>query len=296
MYKRLAIALSAALVIGLQVRATPTGVAQFVSETKWQQSQDWFGGFSAIEVLNGGRNYIALTDHGQLVQGKMLRKNQNLQSLQVASSLALHDSRGSTAKNQRQDTEGLAMRRDGQMYISLERTHQVRAYARPGGTAMTIPRHADFVNLQDNGSLEALAIDDKNRLYTLPETPKRDARGIPLYRLENGTWSLPFFLSRSRRYQPVGADFGPDGKFYLLERKMTLFGFRSRIRSFVFDANAVVSEQTIVETAAGEHDNLEGLSVWKDDTGALRLTMVSDDNFMFFQRTEIVEYLIPGNA
>jgi len=41
------------------------------------------------------------------------------------------------------------------------------------------------------------------------------------------------------------------------------------------------------------HDNLEGVSVWRDADGALRATLVSDDNFRFLQQTEIVEYLLP---
>lgn len=44
-----------------------------------------------------------------------------------------------------------------------------------------------------------------------------------------------------------------------------------------------------MQSEVGRHDNLEGLSVWQDAQG-VRLTMVSDDNFMFFQRTEFVEY------
>ena len=32
--------------------------------------------------------------------------------------------------------------------------------------------------------------------------------------------------------------------------------------------------------------------VWRDDLGRIRLTMVSDDNFRFFQRTEFVEYAL----
>lgn len=40
------------------------------------------------------------------------------------------------------------------------------------------------------------------------------------------------------------------------------------------------------------HDNLEGISVWQDPDGRIRLTMISDDNFMVFQRTEIVEYAV----
>jgi hypothetical protein len=38
------------------------------------------------------------------------------------------------------------------------------------------------------------------------------------------------------------------------------------------------------------HDNLEGLSVWRDDQGVLHATMISDDNFIFVQQTQIVEY------
>ena len=37
--------------------------------------------------------------------------------------------------------------------------------------------------------------------------------------------------------------------------------------------------------------NGEGLSVWQAVDG-LRLTMIADDNFRWFQRTEIVEYRV----
>jgi hypothetical protein len=49
----------------------------------------------------------------------------------------------------------------------------------------------------------------------------------------------------------------------------------------------------IFTSAVGQHDNLEGLSVWRDTKGTIRLTMIADDNFYFFQTTEIVEYGIP---
>ena len=38
----------------------------------------------------------------------------------------------------------------------------------------------------------------------------------------------------------------------------------------------------------------KGLAVWRAEDGTIRLTMVSDDNFMSLQNTEIVEYAI-GN-
>ena len=45
-------------------------------------------------------------------------------------------------------------------------------------------------------------------------------------------------------------------------------------------------------SAAGEHDNLEGIAVWRDRNGDIRITMISDDNYRAFQRTEFVEYRV----
>jgi hypothetical protein len=91
----------------------------------------------------------------------------------------------------------------------------------------------------------------------------------------------------------VDADFGPDGRFYLLERDLTLLGFRSRLRRWDITAEGPGNEVTLFQTAAGTHDNLEGLSIWRDSTGGLRATMISDDNFLPLQRTELVEYALP---
>jgi hypothetical protein len=46
----------------------------------------------------------------------------------------------------------------------------------------------------------------------------------------------------------------------------------------------------------GVQDNLEGLSVWRDIAGQIRLTLISDDNFRLLQRTEIVEYVLPNSS
>ncbi len=76
----------------------------------------------------------------------------------------------------------------------------------------------------------------------------------------------------------VGADIGPDGRLYMLERDFAGIGFRSRIRRFDLDGG---NEETMLETGLRTHDNLEGISVWQDAQG-LRLTLISDDNFRVF--------------
>ena len=105
-------------------------------------------------------------------------------------------------------------------------------------------------------------------------------------------WSVPFTIPRIGSFLPVGADFGPDGRFYVLERAIWVFGFRSRVRSWQIEHGRPTRAKTVLLTYSGKHDNLEGLSVWRDDQGDIRLTMISDDNFKFFQRTELVEYVL----
>ena len=77
----------------------------------------------------------------------------------------------------------------------------------------------------------------------------------------------------------------------MLERQFTLIGFRSRIRRFNLEAPDL-AEAVLWTSYALQHDNLEGISVWTDPAGDVRLTLVSDDNFQPFQRSQVVEYIL----
>lgn len=146
--------------------------------------------------------------------------------------------------------------------------------------------------MQANSSLEALAIDHRGWLYTLPERSGQLTRPFPVYRFDGTRWAQPFSIPRSGGFLPVGADFGPDGKLYLLEREFSGFGFRSRVRRFAVSETGIGPGETLLSSALARHDNLEGIAVTRTGTGEIRLTMISDDNFRVFQRTEIVEYLV----
>ncbi|SHH45192.1 esterase-like activity of phytase family protein [Cognatishimia maritima] len=294
MRKRLAIALGLAVLIGWQVSATPDGVAQHVSTLKWNRSDAWFGGFSAIEVASDGANFTALSDSGTLVMGQLQRAQGQLSAVKMDRALPVYDHKGPIRWDRNRDTEGLAIRADGHLFVSFEGRHRVFSYAKPGTLGKPLKRHADFKKMAPNGSLEALAIDAHGRLYTLAETPNPKGADLAVYRFEKGVWTQAFALPARNGFRPVGADFGPDGLFYLLERKFNGIGFRTRVRRFDLSDGVVRSEETVLQTRTGVHDNLEGLAVWEDSDGQVRLTMISDDNFMFYQRTEIVEYRLPA--
>ena len=76
--------------------------------------------------------------------------------------------------------------------------------------------------------------------------------------------------SASRRdgdFLVVDADFGPDGKLYVLERDFGWLGFRTRVRRFALGPDGLGDEVTLLETPFGELDNMEGISVWRDAAG-----------------------------
>lgn len=267
--------------------------AQEVTTLRWSLVMDGFGGFSAIEVAPDGRDFIALSDRGRVITGVLQRQDGVLTGLRVTGTDWLRDTKGQRVTGINADSEGLARRADGRLYVSFEGHHRVWTYRDPRSEAAWLPRHPDFKGLQNNVSLEALAIDARGHLYTLPERSGGAQTPFPVYRYAGGRWSIPFHIPRRDKFLPVGMDFGPDGRLYLLERDLRGIFFATRVRRFTLTGNAITGEEILIDTFSGMHDNLEGIAVWEDDTGATRITMISDDNFMDFLRTEIVEYRLP---
>ena len=268
-------------------------VAELVSSYRWQDSHKGFGGFSGLHLSEDGSRLIVISDAGFTATADLLREGetQTLTAVENASFKELVGVRGQSLRGVDDDAEGLAVDAAGRMYISFEGFHRVRRYDAIGERAAFIKGHPDFAEMQNNSSLEALAIDDDGWLYTLPERSGKLTRPFPVYRLKDEIWDIAFRVPRRGDFLPVGADFGPDGKFYLLERHLNgLFGFQTRVRRFSVNDDKLANEEQLLETKSGVHDNLEGISVWRDTQGDIRIAMISDDNFRSFQRTEIVEY------
>ncbi len=289
-----ALILGFALIGGLQGSASPPLPAGFLQSFRWSLDDDRFGGLSAIKVWPDGRRFLALSDKGLFVEGRFERAEDGSIAGVTGGPMTPLLARGDQVLSAgRTDSEGLAVAPDGRVFVSFEGAARVLEYDRIHGSAANLPDHPDFARMQNNSALEALAVDGSGVLYTLPERSGVIDRPFPVYRFRQGRWDQPFDLPRRRGFLAVDADVGPDGRFYLLEREFRgLAGFASRVRSFALSADGAGDERVEMESATGQHDNLEGLSVWRDATGGLRMTMVSDDNFNFFQTTEIVEYRV----
>ncbi|MFC7705865.1 esterase-like activity of phytase family protein [Plastorhodobacter daqingensis] len=262
-----------------------------VSSYNWPASDHGYGGFSGIALDADGRRFTAISDRGAILRGELLRGDDGqIRAIRSEPAQMLRGPDGAVLPKAAQDAEGLAINGDGRIFISFEGVHRVLRYDTFGGTATALPTHPDFAGFGPNKSLESLAVAADGTLYTLPEEPV-GPQGFPVYRFRNGSWEQPFHIAQMDGFLAVEATFGPDGRFYLLERDFRLFGgFTSRVRRFEISDSGIDTGETLFQSRRGQHDNLEGLSVWRDPAGAIRLTLISDDNFLPVQRTEIVEY------
>lgn len=265
--------------------------AELVSTYVWPRADRARGGWSAIEMDADGRTFTIVTDDGYLADGTLVRDGDNIVGVEVVQTAKLVGDDGAPVEGPFDDSEGLAVMPDGSAWVSFEGEGRVRQIR--GAPSLRVPDPLDFAGLQTNSGLEALAVDADGSLYAIPERSGDLQRNFPVYRLKDGRWTVPFTIPRRGNFLPVGADIGPDGRLYLLERAFQgIFGFRSRIRRFDVAIDGLSGEAELITTGSGDFDNLEGLSAWRDDAAAIRLTAISDDNNFPFQRTEIVEFRV----
>jgi hypothetical protein len=271
----------------------PVQPAEFVSALSLHGKAAWFGGFSGIEISDDGQRFYLVTDRGHLMTGKLLRQEEQLIGMVDVSDQPLVDKNGNTREFPHTDAEGLALDAQGRLNVSFEHAQRILRYDTLESDAKWPSYTRAWRALPRNGGLELVAVDPAGTLYTIPEGVANGASEALVYRrFPDRKWDQPFTLPLDGRFVPVGGDFGPDGRFYLLERDVYPFGFRSRVRAMTVTDDGLDQIETLLETPLGRHGNLEGLAVWRDYNRRIRLTMVSDNNFLAPLRSEIVEYII----
>ncbi len=287
--------LKCALTSALIFLGAPISAAELLGSFTWSwpTEEPRFGGVSGIEVFAGGQEFLAISDHGFILNGTINRNGDQI--LSVAATInPLLTTQSKAVRGENRDAEGIAMSPNSQVFVSYEGNHRVARHDANGTKTVLLPRHETFSRFQRNSGLEALAMNEAGALVALPERSGNADRPFPLYQFSNGQWSIAHTIPRRGAFLPVGLDFGPDGTLYLLERHLSIFGFQSRVRSFQLD-HADLGETTVLKTNPGQFDNLEGISIWRAPNGDAHMTLVSDDNYKIFQRTELVEYRLDNS-
>ena len=275
--------------------ALPVQAAEvrLLSDLSFSEPITGFGGLSGLHMMQNGSRMLAVSDRGRFLTADVVRDGDTVTAVTNVTLQPILDRKGEPLRTYRVDAEGLALLPDGRVAVSFEAEHRIWLYDRLDGKPTALPPHPDFRTLQNNSALEALAVGPDGTIYALPERSGKLTRPFPVYRYRNGTWDTRLKVPRRGDHLVVGADVGPDGRLYVLERQyVTWVGFSTRVRRFDIGEGRLSGEEELLRTSVGAHDNLEGISVWRDRAGRIRMSLIADDNFRFFQTTELVEYVI----
>lgn len=282
------------------------GAFEFLGGLELSANHPAFGGLSGIVLDEDGLEFVAVTDRGAWISGRFEETAGVLSGLSDVKIGPILGPNGQKLAGGTRDTEAVA-RLGGDLVVSSERVHIIQRFSwRENGAlarAQIVPIPPAAKRLPANAGLESLAV-----------MPARSAyRGALLAFAEHGRGpdeATPGFLIGGPRpgmlalilrdgFDPTDIAFLPDGDLLVLERWYSpLRGVKMRVRRIALAGiapGARLDGPVLVEADLGyEIDNMEGLAVHLDRQGRTILTLVSDDNFSFLQRTLVLRFAYSG--
>lgn len=263
-----------------------------------------FGGISGLVMLDAAR-FVAVTDKADWLTGRIVYDGSRPVGVADAAIAPMLGPDGRTlAARGWYDTESLA-RDQGTLYVGIERVHRIVRFdfGRDGmaARAKPLPWPAGLQGIPSNRGVEALVFVPKPfRLAgTLIAITERalDGAGDIRAALIGGPQPGLFTIRRHDGFDISDAALLPDGDLLLVERRFTwTTGVAMRLRRIPQAAimpGAVVDGPELVGADMGfQIDNMEAVGVHPTATGETVLTLVSDDNFSFLQRTVLLQFTL----
>ncbi len=264
-----------------------------------------FGGLSGFRVMEDGEHFLAVTDRGAWLRGRIVYRGTVPMAIADAEMAPLLGPDGRSLKGHRwQDIEALAVQ-DGIAYVGIEGVNQIVKFEMAdqgiGALGHPIAAPPGMKLLPRGQGPECLEIAPKESPLagTLIVISERglDSRGNLKGFLTGATKGL-FSLKRSDDFDVTDCAATPNGKLLVLERRFSwMQGLAIRIRAVPLAAiipGALVDGADLLWADLNQQiDNLEGLSVHRGADGAFILTLISDDNFSPLQRTLLLQFTLP---
>ena len=281
-----------ASLVALTLALSPPAYAealQHIGTFTW--ASETINGVSGLEVSDDGTTFLAVSDKGWFLEGTFKRTGTVISGVKLEALRPILGMDGLPVSARRvgdwSDAEGLASNGSDGFFVTFERWSRAAKYDSPTAAATFIKDHPTFYDFRNNRQLEAAAMSPDGRLHVFSEEALPSYGAFPVYVFTSEGWEITGTIEAMNRFGIVGADFGPDGRLYLLERKLVLGRWwQSRIR--VFDVPEGRGE-VLWTSRRGEFFNLEGIAAWSDEDG-IRLTLVSDNNQRQSEPTQFVEF------
>ena len=253
-----------------------------------------YGGFSGLLINNAGTEALVVTDKSFFFVLELRRDgNDILTGYSAIKKGRILSSKGEHLNGRNTDSESIAMDANNNYYISFESNHRIMMHTEVEGKGIFVPKHPMFRKLSVNKGIEALAIDNENRLIAIPEKPPLGISDVPIFRLQNNKWEIIKYVKIEDNFLVTDAEILPMGLLLILERKFSWTqGFKTRFRLISLDKFDNTEPIIVFTSTANQFDNLEGMTFWKDKKGEMRILTVSDDNFHPLQQSEIREFFL----
>jgi hypothetical protein len=280
------------------------GPLEFRGGLEMTSSYKEFGGFSALRMAADGAHFVSLSDRGYWFTGRITYEQKRPVGIDDAEMAPIlgPDGRPLAARGW-WDTESLADQ-DGTFYVGIERVNRIVRFdfAKFGvrARASVVATPPGIATLPNNKGLEALAVAPRGTKLagTLIAFSERglDAAGNLKAFLIGGPTPGEFTVKRRDDFDISDCTVLPGGDILLLERRFSLLrgGIAMRLRRLPIadiKPGALVDGPALFEADMGYNiDNMEGISTHRTSAGDLILTMVSDDNFSFLQRTILLQF------
>lgn len=285
----------------------------FLGGLELSSSNSRFGGYSGLVSLNGGSNVIAVSDRGHWLRAELSQsaRGKPLKLLNVETATLL-DSKGRKLKrSSRHDTEGLSIggtAGDPRIIVSHEGKGGLMSYPLGLPTGQERAKHLlvpkEIKGLARNKSLESVAVAPANSpafgsIITIAERGKNLEHNRPAW-IIGGPNAGKFWIKKLGNYDVTDAAFLPNGDLLILERLFSLSeGLGMRIRqldgSNLRPDHLHTGKTLLTADFSYQIDNMEAISVHRNAYGETVVSLMSDDNRSFLQRTLLLRFVLINN-
>ena len=260
---------------------TRFGQLEFRGGLVLASSERAFGGLSALHMEPDGARFLAVTDNGSWLRGRIVYRDGRPAGIADAEMAPMLGADGKPlAAHGWYDTELLAQGIDGLFYVGIERVEKiVRFDVRRDGLAargQPIAVPADFKTFTYNKSLECLAAPPKGapqagRLIAITERSLDAAGNHRAFVIKDGQFTR-FSVKRSDDFDVSDCAILPPADLLLLERRIVSpLGIAMRIRRLHLadiKDGALVDGPSLIEADFGyQIDNMEGIAVHRNARG-----------------------------